>query len=237
MSFSFFNWRVPVLSRCNLVGSSTLHAIARFSGFTLEIPRTIPRRQSLNACWFQQQPEKQQLLWINHASTGSAPTQRHAALCVDESINRQWCTWTHNVTICLMILLTLRCSAHLLIYLTHDDKSAHAHTHTWIFMLSEHWMSKEVQRVLSLQGEHWLYSDGDVTVLLRSGWCRGTAAAFLALTLSLSYLHFNTITYTCTLSNTQNICFNGRNPLPTLCHPVRGLQWHPKLFIGLSGLH
>lgn len=155
--------------------------------------------------------------------------------------NTRPCQWIHKSstvhmdTLCdhmfhaLLISLTLYCSAHLLICLTHDDKPTH--THSLCFMLSEHGMSKQVQWALSLQGEGqwrlWFVWDDDVTVFLCSGWCRVTAATFLTLTLSLSHIHMFTHSCTRTLSNTRTQTFVSTEETPpsTLCcppSPVRG---------------
>ena len=145
-----------------------------------------------------------------------ANQSRAGRLCADAR-NTPSCQWIHKSsavhtdTLCdhmlhaLLILLTLYCSAHLLMCLTHNLQ-----THTWCFMLSEHGMS----------GEHYLCGEragGDSGLFVRHSWRRVTAATFLALTSSPSHIHM--FMQTCTLSGAQTFVLTEENPSPTLRLP------------------
>lgn len=103
------------------------------------------------------------------------------------------------------VSLTLYCPAHLLVRHTPDDKPTDLLTDSmfnapWTLhprRSSESYLRQE--RGVRGGGRLWFVSD--VTVLLRCGWCRVTAVAFWALTLSLS--HINVFTKT---------VFSGPNP-------------------------
>lgn len=133
------------------------------------------------------------------------------------------CRWIHKSsavhtdTLCdhmfhaLLILLTLYCSAHLLMCLTHNDKSTD--THLMFHALQAPNVRGGPASIISVES-----GLVEIVVCLWGwchSWCRETAATFLALTSSLSHIHMFTCSCRhahCPQLKQKNICFNWGKP-------------------------
>lgn len=161
-----------------------------------------------NLYWFYQWPDKRRLLPINHVPTGAALTLKRAP--VSESINHQQLTWTRYVTIWFMP--PWLCS-----------RSTVQHTCSYVLhpMINQHTLSVSCSLNTGCPrrcSDCYLCGDGDgdVTVQLRSGWCRVKAFTSLSPALSLSHIH----TFTRSRTQTHKHLFQLRDPLPPILPPL-----------------
>lgn len=161
--------------------------------------------------------------------------------------NTRSCQWIHKSsavhmdTLCdhmfhaLLIFLTLYCSAHLLICLTHDDKPSHTHTHSMFYALWAWDVQGGPVSVMSAgRGVveivicvRWWCHCVPLFWLVQSNSCHLLSTDFI----TVSYSHIHTHTYTQTFVSIEETLLQPSAP------PVRGPQWHPKLFIVLTGLY